>query len=50
MAKKKKTKVDESKELASVGFAPNEKPKTAQELEIERLLKKGREYGSKHKD
>lgn len=49
MAKKKKGK-DQNKELASVGFAPNEKPKTAQELEIERLLKKGREYGSKHKD
>lgn len=44
MAKKKKTKVDENKELVSVGFAPNEKPKTAEEIEKERLLSLGKVY------
>lgn len=43
MAKRKKK--DDSKELARAGFAQNEKQKTPQEQEIERLLKKGREYG-----
>ena len=32
------------KELAKAGFETNEKEKTPQEIEIERLLAKGREY------
>ena len=40
MPRKKKCKAED--ELAKVGFAPNEKPKTKEEEEIERLLALGK--------
>lgn len=39
---KKKTKKPIEKELAQAGFKPNEKPKSKQEEEIERLLGLGK--------
>lgn len=43
MAKKKKqVKEEVSKEMVKVGFKPNEKPKTAEQIEIERLLSLGK--------